>query len=142
MGEVSEKPVVAEGILTDHRHIRDVAKVIESTGDLSVLLKRLAEFRAVLEQHFVVEEAQDGFYETLRITAPRHIGKIDKMKREHGVFLADLDRVLERVKVCLAAKGEILREAQALTRRLWDHETREDSLLLDSIYTDLGQGDG
>lgn len=142
MGEVSEKPVVAEEILTDHRQIRDVAKVVESTSDLSVLLKRLAEFRGLLERHFVVEEAPDGFYETLRINAPRHIAKIDQMKREHSAFLADLDRVIARVKVCLAAKGEVLREAQALTRRLWDHETREDSLLLDSIYTDLGQGDG
>jgi hypothetical protein len=142
MGEVSDGPAIGDEILADHRMIRDVAKVVQSTSDLSELLKRLAEFRVLLERHFVTEEAPDGFYETLRITAPRHIVQIDQLKREHPMFLADLDRVSERVKLCLAAKGEVLREARALTARLWDHETREDSLFLDSIYTDLGQGDG
>jgi hypothetical protein len=142
MGEVSDKPAVAEEILAEHRRIRDIAKEIQATTDLAELLGRLGEFRAVLERHFAAEEASDGFYDTMRVAAPRHIVRIDRLTGEHPVFLADVDRLMDRIRVCLAARDEIHREATGLTRRLWDHETREDGLLLDTIYIDLGQGDG
>jgi hypothetical protein len=142
MGEVSDKAPVADDILAEHRRIRDIAKEIQATTELPELLKQLALFRSLLERHFAAEEAPDGFYDAMRVAAPRHIVRIDRLTREHPGFLADIDRLMDRIRVCLAALEEVHREATGLTRRLWDHETREDGLLLDTIYIDLGQGDG
>ncbi len=143
MGEVSEKHPVADAILEEHRRIREMAERIEASRDLHQLLDGLTEFRALLEQHFLTEEAPDGFYDSVRMAAPRNLMKIDKLKAEHETFLANLDRVRHRIRACLDGPlAEIFRDAGALAQALRDHEGREDALLIDIIYTDLGQGDG
>jgi hemerythrin len=143
MAEVGEKHHVADAILEEHRKIREMSGRIEASRDLDELLQCLVEFRALLEQHFLTEEAPDGFYETVRIAAPRNLMTVDKMKAEHATFLSDIDRVRQRIRACLdGPMKEIFRDAGALARALRDHEGREDALLMDIIYTDLGQGDG
>ena len=141
MSEVDNNPVVVEGILEDHRRIREVTTLIVGTTDLGGLLKLLAELRRLLERHFVSEAAPEGFYDTMRLATPENIGKIDRLKREHPALMTDLERLMAKAKLCLEGKGEVLREASNLTSRLRDHESRENSLLVDTIYSDLGQGD-
>jgi hypothetical protein len=142
MSEVDNNPVVVEGVVSDHRRIREVTTLLLATSDLGGLLKLLAELRGLLERHFVAEEAPDGFYDTMRLAAPRNTGKIDRLKREHSALMTDLERLMAKAKLCLEGKGEVLREASDLTRRLRDHECQEDNLLVDTVYSDLGQGDG
>jgi hypothetical protein len=130
-----------DDVFAEHRRIRELTTLVRATSDLAGLLNRLAELRALLERHFVSEEAPDGFFEAMRLVAPRNIGPIGRLRREHAGFLADMDGLVAKAKSCLQKKGEVLREARELTSRLWDHEGREDSLLIDTMYTDLGQGD-
>jgi hemerythrin-like domain-containing protein len=132
---------VGESVLAEHRQIRDLSHEIESTSDLLQLLSRLQHFRSVLVTHFLAEEAVGGFYDTLRSMAPRQIRMVYQLEHEHGALLADIDRVVERARACLAGPvAAVLAEAGAVVRRLQTHETAEDDVLLDTLYVDLGQG--
>jgi hypothetical protein len=128
-------------ILAEHRRIRDTVRRLEETPDLGELLMRLADFRGLLVVHFPAEEAPDGFFDAIRSTAPRHLGRLEELRREHAMLLASVDAVAARVRACLAGPvAEVIEEARNLARGVRRHEAAEDELLVDSFYTDLGQG--
>jgi iron-sulfur cluster repair protein YtfE (RIC family) len=132
---------VEEQILAEHRKIRDLVQRIENSRSLVELLELLQEFRSLLELHFMSEEAPDGFFDAMRNTASRPFTKVAQLEKEHWALLAQLDRVSEGARVCLAGPmAAVLTEARALTHRIRAHEAAEDALLLDTVYTDLGQG--
>lgn len=129
-------------LLAEHQRIRDLLRAIEASADLPELLRRLAEARPVLAAHFLAEEAADGFYDWIRSLAPRQLGLVDCLQAEHRRFLAELDGLAERARACLAGPvAALLAEAQTLVGRVRAHEAREDELLLDALYTDLGHGE-
>jgi iron-sulfur cluster repair protein YtfE (RIC family) len=132
---------VEEQILAEHRKIRELGQRIENSRSLVELLELLKEFRALLELHFMSEEAPEGFFDAMRNTASRPLTKVDQLEKEHWALLAGLDRVSEGARVCLAGPvAAVLTEARALARRIRTHEAAENALLLDTVYTDLGQG--
>jgi iron-sulfur cluster repair protein YtfE (RIC family) len=139
----SKSPVtsIEEQILAEHRKIRELGQRIEHSRSLVELLELLSEFRSLLELHFMSEEAPDGFFDTMRNTGSRPLTKVDQLEKEHWALLAQLDRVSEGARVCLAGPvAAVLTEARALARRVRTHEAAENTLLLDTMYTDLGQG--
>jgi hypothetical protein len=128
--------------LAEHRRIRDLTSQLENNSELRELLTHLAELRLALVPHFFGEEAPDGLYAMIRSMAPRLLGRLDQLEREHQAFLGDIDALAARARLCLAGPvAEVLGEARALARRLRNHEAAEDDILLDTMYTDLGQGD-
>ncbi len=145
MTEVGGKHQVTgaeEQVLAEHRKIREFVHQIENCRDLVDLPGLLKEFRTFLELHFMTEEAPEGFFDTIRQMSSRQLAAVDQLAKEHGALLADVDGVSERARACLAAPvAAVLAEARALARRLRIHEAAEDTLLLDTLYTDLGQGD-
>ena len=129
-----------EQILSQHREIHGLADGVKSAADLVELLHRLQEFRSAIVPHFTEEEAPDGFFEVVRDRAGRHRETVSRLEAEHKVFLRDLDALAERARTCLAGPvAAILAEAGELAGRLRDHETRENELLLDALYVDLGE---
>ena len=145
MAKASGRPPVTraeELLLAEHRRIRDFTRQIDDTRDLQELLRRLQEFRWLLTAHFRAEEATDGFYDTIRRTSPRQLALVDELEKEHRAFLAEMDRVAERARACLAGPvAAVLAEARAFAHRMNEHEAREDQVLLDTMYTDLGHGE-
>ena len=145
MSDPSSTPPVTgidAGILAEHRRIRDLTYKLENTGELHELLARLDEFRSALVPHFLGEESVDGLYDMIRSMAPRQLSQVNRLEREHQAFLADIDALATRALACLAGPvAEVLGLACALARRLRNHEAAEDDLLLDTLYSDLGQGD-
>lgn len=145
MVELSGKPPVTgteEQLLAEHRRIRDLTRQIEKSPDLLELLKRLQEFRSLLVPHFLAEEATDGLYDTIRRMSPRQLALVDELQKEHRAFLAEIERLAERARACLAGPvAAVLAQARALAHRVNEHEAREDNLLLDTMYTDLGHGE-
>jgi len=144
-GATGKPPVTgAEAqLLAEHRRIRNLTRQIEGSRDLPELLQRLQEFRTLLVPHFLGEEAIDGLYDIIRRMSPRQLARVDDLEKEHRAFLAAIDEVAERARACLAGPvAAVLTEARALARRVRDHEAREDALLLDTMYVDLGHGDG
>ena len=145
MARASGKPPVTgadEQLLVEHRRIRDLTRRIENSRDLPELLRRLQEFRSLLVPHFLGEEAPDGFYDTIRRMSPRQLARVDQLEKEHPAFLAEIDRVAERARACLAGPvAAVLAEARTLVHRMSEHEACEDDLLIETIYVDLGHGD-
>jgi hypothetical protein len=88
------------------------------------------------------EEAPEGFFDGMRNAPSRPLAKVAQLEKEHWALLAELDRVSEGARVCLAGPvAAVLSEARALARRIRTHEAAENALLLDTMYTDLGKGD-
>lgn len=145
MADPGGKPPVTgaeEGLLAEHRRIRSLTREIETVCDLRDLLRLLQEFRALLVPHFLDEERSDGFYETIRRMSPRQLALTDELEREHLAFLVEIDRAAERARACLAGPvAAVLAEVRMLAHRVTEHEAREDNLLLDTMYIDLGHGD-
>jgi hypothetical protein len=145
MTEAAGKPQVTgaeEQVLAEHRKVREFVHQIENCRDLVDLPGLLREFRMFLELHFMTEEAPEGFFDTIRQMSTRQLAAVDQLAKEHGALLADVDGVSERAGACLAGPvAAVMTEARALARRLRLHEAAEDTLLLDALYTDLGQGD-
>jgi hypothetical protein len=133
---------IDEQIVAEHRRIRDLTRQMDDAGDLRELLTRLAELRSALVGHFLSEEAAEGLYDMIRSMAPRLLGRMAQLEKEHPTFLADIDALAAGARACLAGPvAEVLGEAQALSRRLRNHEAAEDEVMLDTLYNDLGQGD-
>ena len=131
-----------ERILAEHRTIREFLHQIENSGGLVELLDLLKDLRAVLVLHFMSEEAPHGFFDSIREMSSRQLATLDRLEKEHGALLAEVDGLSERARACLAGVvAAILTEARALARRLRAHETAEETVLIDTMYTDLGQGD-
>lgn len=132
---------VEEQILVEHRKIHELGHRIENSRSLVELLELLQEFRTLLELHFISEEAPEGFFDAMRNTASRPLSKVDQLEKEHWALLAQLDRVSEGARDCLAGPvAAVLTEARAMVRRIRAHEASENALLLDTVYTDSGQG--
>jgi hypothetical protein len=136
---------VRDQVLEDHGQILGLVRRIEGARDVAGLLRGLQEFRSVLEGHFLAEEAPDGFYETVREVARRHLDLVAELESEHQTFLADIDRIAGLAQACLGddpgdPAAEVFRQAMELTRRVHAHERREIEVLMDEMYTDLGQG--
>ncbi|OGK99280.1 MAG: hypothetical protein A3I14_17525 [Candidatus Rokubacteria bacterium RIFCSPLOWO2_02_FULL_73_56] len=129
-----------EQTLEQHRHIRQLAERLGDAADLVQLLQRLQEFRSAAVLHFGDEEAPEGFFEVVRSRAGRHLDKLQHLEREHQAFLGEIDGLAERARAVLAGPvAELLRLAGELARQLNDHEARENELLLDALYLDLGE---
>lgn len=129
-------------ILAEHKEIHALGQHIENSRDVVEVLRLLQDFRTLLVGHFATEEARDGFFDVIRGMTPRQLAKVDHLEKEHSALLAEVDRVGESARACMAGPvAAVLAEARALVRRLRNHEAAEDSLLLDTFYDDLGQGD-
>lgn len=141
MTDVADKrSSVERQVLEEHRTIGSVTGRVEQARDLAELLTRLAEFKAVLEPHFRMEEAPEGFFEVVR--ASHNVGRIGQLQNDHQHVILEIDRLMACAQACLAGPiAEILTQAANLARRLREHEAREDRLLLDAMYTDTGHGD-
>lgn len=135
-------PTMNERWLAEHRRIRELTNQFERAAELRELLAILGEARPNLVAHFLGEEADEGFFARVRSTAPNESQRVDRLERQHQAFLADLDGLTARAQACLAGPvAEILGDARSLAKRLREHEVAEDTVVADTLYGDLGQGD-
>lgn len=134
--------IMDEGLLAEHRRIRALTHQFESASDLRDLLTALGEARLAFGEHFRAEEADEGFYDRVRAMAPNHIERVDRLEREHKVFLAEVESLVAQTEACLNGPvARILAEARSLAERLRHHELAEDQIVGDALYGDTGQGD-
>jgi hemerythrin-like domain-containing protein len=131
-----------EELLDEHRKVMEMTRRVETAPDLVELIRRLGEFRSLLESHFSTEEDGEGLFDTIRAIAPQHYGRLAQLEKEHRAFIGEIERIAERARACLEGPvADVMRGARELTRRLSDHEATENQLLFDTLYMDMGQGD-
>lgn len=125
-----------------HRKIRQATGRLGSASDLRELLQRLHELRLLIVPHFTDEERPDGFFDLIRARSARHLGAVKQLENEHQALLGAIDGLAEQARACLAGPvAHILKEAAELARRMHEHEAREDALLGDALYIDIGEED-
>ena len=123
-----------------HQKIRQATGRLGSASDLRELLQHLHELRLQIAPHFTDEERPDGFFDLIRARSARHLGAVKQLENEHRVLLGAIDGLAEQARACLAGPvAHILKEAAELARLLHEHETREDALLGDALYIDIGE---
>ena len=123
-----------------HRMIQQATKGIAGARTLVELLHRLQELRLLIAPHFTDEERPDGFFDLIRARSSRHLGAVKQLETEHQALLGAIDGLAEQARACLAGPvAHILKEAAELARRMHEHETREDALLGDALYIDIGE---
>jgi hypothetical protein len=123
-----------------HRMIQEATRRLGSAPDLRGLLQRLHELRLLIAPHFTDEERPDGFFDLIRARSARHLGAVKQLETEHQAFLGAIDGLAEQARACLAGPvAHILKEGAELARRMHEHEAREDALLGDALYIDIGE---
>lgn len=146
MSEADRESRVAspeERFLDEHRRLDEVMRHVGHAHGLGELVRSLKDLRALIEPHFVFEEAPGGFFEMVRDRAALHLGRVEQLRQEHAALLRDIDRIGERARACLAGPvAEVLTAAAELARRLERHEAQERELLIDAMNTDGDSGAG
>lgn len=110
----------------------------------SELSRQLVELHDQLCRHFRYEE-QSGMMEELKERHPRATGDIDDLLAEHAALLSKSRRVIN--SLLSYSEDDVVRGAglrrrmTGLLDRLDQHERRENSLIMDLAFSDLGLGD-
>ncbi len=126
-------------IRREHENLHNTISFIEQTSDLRVLMPMLADLRGQLERHFAHEEGDDGLHDAIGDSAPHFLTAVQRLFEEHRDFLSTLDQLIEEAQACWEGPlADILRRAEALCRRLGEHEAEETELLTDAVLLDLG----
>jgi len=119
---------VSQQIAEQHRQLdtlrREVAAALER-GALSDGVHALERFTAALAAHFDLE--QTVFFPALHGLAPSRTHELEALEREHGVFLAELERIGWEIERAPAEAS-----GRAFSRFLTDlggHEQREERLV-------------
>lgn len=110
----------------------------------SALSRQLVDLHDQLCRHFRYEE-QSGMMEELRQCHPRATTQVDVLAEEHVTMLAESRRVIAALLHYSeddAARGVGLRRRlAAMLDGLEEHERRENALIMDLSFSDLGLGD-
>lgn len=137
---VHENPTHRE-IEQEHRMLREILGRLVAADEIAHIHPLLAELRALLVSHFAREEAEDGFYRVVEESGPHLLTQVQVVLDEHPVFLADVDRLLGDVDACVKGPvAKIRKGIESLAEDLHSHEAKENELMGDAFYTDLGGG--
>jgi len=129
-------------VLAEHRAFRDGVARLRDARSRDEIISRLLEFRGMSRAHFAGEEADEGFFESVALSAPRHQAALIELEREHGEFLHEMDALVVRARECSKADlAAVHGGIEALIDRLQDHEARENEILQEVMNMDLGTGD-
>lgn len=149
------KAEVAAKVEKDHAHINhDIGKIKismmkEVSGEAFSNWKlefvwELRDFKNRLLKHFDLEE-EGGFMQDVLTIAPQSERKVKELKMEHSEIIADLDRILVRLKNMQGKDDKRLQEIRValndLTATLRQHETEEHELLQRAYYREYGGAD-
>ena len=130
----------ATAIRDEHARLRMLLERVRAETDLRQLVPLLGQLRKQLVEHFATEEAPDGFPAAVQ-TQPRFASLLEEVLQEHRQFLGQVDEIRDRVRRCVEDGDRAHAAAVALAAELHEHEIKENELLIDIAYTDLGEAD-
>ena len=129
-----------DGVLDDHKELTGLLGRLREARPREELGTLLASLRAVLSRHFQREEGENGLFEIIHARAPRHRQAIEDLRSEHRDFVTDLEELVRRAEQ--GPQPEQMADHVAdFVDRLHQHERNESHLWIDTLSTDLGEGD-
>jgi hemerythrin len=142
---MNQNPNPAEAkkqILDDHRQIGELTAKVAATGNAVEMATCLKQLLPLLLRHFKEEEDEiDGLHANIQKRTPQQQNALLGLKEEHKQLL---DRVHLLLSIAQETKGggpKLQLLGKQLQERLAAHEAKETELFLDSIWTDIGEGD-
>ena len=156
--EIGKSADWREKILDDHRALDQAVAAIRRSIErprpeigqpgahawASELSQGLVDLHDQLCRHFRYEE-QSGMMEDLMASHPRASGQVDTLVEEHVAMLAESRGVIAALLSYSEDQAELgiglRRRMTAMLDRLEEHERRENSLVMDLAFSDLGLGD-
>jgi Hemerythrin HHE cation binding domain len=131
-------PEAARSIEAEHDELRALLGDLEA-APFAELLPLLEQLRSLLVEHFQTEEGPEGL-EAVTQKQPQFLPRLSEIFDEHRAFLTGLEQLTARVKACAKEQQFALDAVRALAKKLHEHEAKENELLGDVLYTDLGGG--
>jgi Hemerythrin HHE cation binding domain len=104
------------------------------------LRTRLIRTRHDLVDHFHSEE-RGGYFASIRNREPRLNHTLDQLAGEHCTLLRSLDDILADLERPHAVMDQVVAKVQGWSRKVREHEIREDDVLQDAFAQDLGGAD-
>ena len=133
-------PTPAQQVLTEHERIEAQMRRVAAATSLQDLLGHLEDLVPSLLTHFEGEERPDGVIEAMRVAYPNANVHLQRLLDDHGRMRAELDVLVARVQQALDVERAVRSSVSDFAAHVGDHESRENDLLADLIYTDLGEG--
>lgn len=139
---MSTRPALAHRHADAYTAIRDAASRLKSAETVPDVETRLSALGELLHQLYASEEAPSGLLEDAKQTAPQHADAFDALSKEHTALLGELQELSDTVAAMTDGKTHNVGDRiGALVRRVLDHEKREATLIADTWYEELGEGD-
>lgn len=98
--------------------------------------ERLGSLREAFGEHIVLTEGPNGLYAEILEHAPRLARRVEMLIRDHGVLLAAIDFLAQRLPV--SDPERLRRRASDLLRQLSRHRQRGADLVYEAYATDIG----
>jgi hemerythrin len=129
-------------ILDDHREIGALLSQVAGADSAAATRDALQRLEPLLRHHFKEEEEElDGLHAAILQRAPQHGNALRNLGDEHRRLLELAGELRSKAADPAATETELRDLGQQLGQRLAAHETNETEIFVDSIWTDLGDGD-
>ncbi len=126
--------------IADHRTVQKLLVDLREADEVGALRRCLSDLKAFAERHFAIEEAPEGLYEAIALAAPHFQRRIEAVRAQHGELLAEIEAFLDALAGDALPEGARER-ADALVRAISAHESEENNLHAEALYTEIGVGD-
>lgn len=149
MSTVETSQSVFEEIHEEHEHLQELYSRVRAEFEAAVggrpngLNGLFTVLVDVLEKHFAHEE-EGGYFREIVETLPRFASTVERLQHQHGVLLetAQVMRLrLLRPEDSVVSLRAMQVEFDDFLRQCCDHEKREDELVQEAYWQDIGASD-
>ena len=128
-------------IAEEHRELQQTLRQLEQATETGRIASLLESLHSQLELHFSEEEADDGLAEAIPVSTPHHRRELEHLFDEHRLFISRIGTLSNRLRLIEANIADLHDDMKTLCTDLRRHEARENSLLTEAVFTDVGTGD-
>jgi transcriptional regulator of heat shock response len=139
----TQKPdKVRKQILEDHREIGELLVKIVAAENAATIADHLQQLQPLLRRHFQEEETTiTGLHAVIQERTPHFIHALHDLRHEHVKLLEGVSQLLAAAAAPGSDRAQLRTMGKELKDQLAVHEAKETDLFVDSIWTDLGEGD-
>jgi hypothetical protein len=125
-------------IMEDHLRIRALLDGLNAIADPNVLVTLLRDLRQTLDNHFALEEGDEGLHSMVALLDPDRAGNVDELLSQHRQLMALVDDLIRECNECIAGplKG-IRRNVNTLYTTIQNHDAAESELLTELLLKAL-----
>lgn len=121
-------------ITEDHLRIRALVDGLKAIRDPNVLVTLLRELRKTLDEHFALEEGEEGLGALASEYAPDRVGEVEGLMAQHARLIKDVDDLIKTCNACISGP---LKDIRTKVHGLFDfvqhHDVAESEILTEVL---------